>query len=82
MRCLIGHISVAHIGLNPALIAAMVSMQPPLESTAIVIPVFVCFAVFLMSSIDLLFLHVWNSVAASLFVVFVNEQSVLPALLS
>jgi len=52
MLCLIGQISVAQIGLNPALIAAIASMQPPVARIAIVMSVFVCLAVFLISVID------------------------------
>jgi hypothetical protein len=58
MRCLIGQISVAHIGLNPALIAAIVSMHPPAASIAIVMSVFGWLAVCFMSVIDDWLLHV------------------------
>jgi hypothetical protein len=81
MRCLIGHISVAQMGLNPALMAAIASMQPPVARIAIVMCVFGCLAVFLICLIDDWFLQVWNSIAASLVGASVSVQFVLPALL-
>jgi len=65
--------------LNPALIAAIASMQPPVARIAIVMSVIGCRAMFLMLLIDNSFLHVWNSFAASLVTTSVGEHCVLPA---
>ncbi len=50
--CFVGQVSVAQIGLNPALIVDIASMQPPVAKIAIVMFVFGCLAAFLIFAID------------------------------